>query len=81
MTKEDTIIATSAKVAKGSGIVTSGGAGVSIATEYFNEITIAFGAIGVICTVTSLLVMLHYQRKRDRREQELHQAKMDEIKG
>lgn len=81
MTRDDTIIATSAKVAKSSGTLTAGGASVSLATEYFNEITVAFGLIGVICTVVSLCVMIHYQRKRDKREQEIHKAKMMEIRG
>ena len=77
MTKEETIITTSATIAKTSGVLTAGGASTSILTQYFNEITLFFGFIGATCTVVSLCVMLHYSIKRDRREKELHQAKMD----
>ena len=37
--------------------------------------------IGIAVGVTGLCVNIYYRRKRDRREQELHHARLDAIRG
>ena len=80
-TTEQIAIAVSNGAAKGGAALTvfSGLAG-WISNNY--QLLSGVGVLcGVIVGVTGLLISRHYQRRRDRREQELHAAKMRKILG
>lgn len=70
--------ATEAAIATVANKVTATGTGITL----FGYLTLNDFAliVGVLVTIAGFAVNLHYKRKHDRRAEELHQARLSELK-
>ena len=66
---------------KTAGSMKAGTGMVQLVGHYQSEIITLCTVVGAVITVISFFTMRHYQKKRDRREEELHQLKIKGLQG